>query len=226
VRSNKGFFILGACFFILFICVTKSYSYTINAYAEPGGTISPSGLVTVDPGSDQTFTITPEPGYEIFDVITNSGSVGAVFSYTFTNVTADDTITASFYECAKVLLDWNGGYFFDTVMDAYNYADLVFLTDITLKLVGGTLFEEDLYFDKNISVLLDGGYDCSFQNKYMSTGMPGSLRIGAGSVTVANLGVGAGPGCLPGDPDNFPGIPGHKICYGSGKRIVIQRICC
>ena len=81
---------------------TEGYSYTIDASAEPGGSISPSGLVTVASGADQTFTITPDPGYEVFDVVTgSSGSVGAVSSYTFTNVTADDTITASFYECTQ-----------------------------------------------------------------------------------------------------------------------------
>ena len=188
MRVKRGFLIFGACFLALLILVTESYSYTIDASAEPGGSISPSGLVSVDPGANQTFIITPDPGYEILDVVTNSGSVGAVPSYTFTSVTADDTITASFYECIKIMLDWDGGYLFDTVTDAYNYADSQFLTDITLKLVGGTLFQEDLYFTKDISVLLDGGYDCSFQNKYTSTGMPGSLRIAAGSVPFLTLG--------------------------------------
>ena len=71
-------------------------SYTITATAGAGGSIAPSGAVSVGCGSDQTFTITPDPGYSIADVIVDGSSVGAVGSYTFTNVTANHTIDASF----------------------------------------------------------------------------------------------------------------------------------
>src|SRR5258705_9054473 len=58
--------------------------------------IAPSGAVTVACGSDQSFTITPAACYHIADVLVDGVSVGAVASYTFTNVTADHTIDASF----------------------------------------------------------------------------------------------------------------------------------
>ena len=44
-------------------------NYTITASAGTGGSISPSGNVSVGCGSDQTFTITPDPCYMIADVI-------------------------------------------------------------------------------------------------------------------------------------------------------------
>ncbi|MBW2046205.1 MAG: hypothetical protein JRI96_15205 [Deltaproteobacteria bacterium] len=62
-------------------------AYTITATAGEGGTITPSGTVTVNSGDDQSFTITADAGYQ---------SVGAVSSYTFSNVTRDHTIQASF----------------------------------------------------------------------------------------------------------------------------------
>lgn len=72
-------------------------TYTITATAGIGGTISPSGgAVIVSQGANQTFNISADPSYQISDVLVDGGSVGAVNTYTFTNVTADHTITVSF----------------------------------------------------------------------------------------------------------------------------------
>jgi hypothetical protein len=71
-------------------------SYTITASAGAGGTISPSGAVSVTSGSGKTFAITPNSGYLVSDVAVDGRSVGAVSSYAFTNVTSNHTITASF----------------------------------------------------------------------------------------------------------------------------------
>ena len=71
-------------------------THTITASAGSNGSISPSGSVSVNHGSNQTFTITPDANYHVADVLVDSSSVGAVTSYTFTNVTGDHTISASF----------------------------------------------------------------------------------------------------------------------------------
>jgi hypothetical protein len=70
--------------------------YAINASATQGGTISPQGAVTVYEHRSQTFTIAPVAGFRISDVLIDGMSVGAVASYTFTNITADHTILAVF----------------------------------------------------------------------------------------------------------------------------------
>lgn len=70
--------------------------YSITADAGPNGTITPYGILAVVEGSDQTFDITPDIGYSIEDVVVDGVSVGATTSYTFTNVTADHTISAGF----------------------------------------------------------------------------------------------------------------------------------
>ena len=70
--------------------------YTITPTAGTNGSISPSGAQIVTHGDNITFTITPNPGYSIADVQVDGSSVGAVSSYTFSNVTADHTIVASF----------------------------------------------------------------------------------------------------------------------------------
>ncbi|MHB8780960.1 MAG: beta strand repeat-containing protein [Candidatus Geothermincolia bacterium] len=69
---------------------------TITATAGTGGAIDPEGAISVDHDASQTFTITPDEGYHTADVLVDSGSVGAVASHTFTNVTAAHTIEASF----------------------------------------------------------------------------------------------------------------------------------
>jgi hypothetical protein len=47
-------------------------------------------------GANQKFTITPAAGYRVADVTVDGASVGARTSYTFNNVQAVHTISASF----------------------------------------------------------------------------------------------------------------------------------
>lgn len=71
-------------------------TYTITSTAGTGGSISPSGSVKVNHGANKTFTITPNTGYQILDVMVDNVSKGAIKTYTFTNVTANHTISATF----------------------------------------------------------------------------------------------------------------------------------
>ncbi len=71
-------------------------TYSITATAGANGAISPSGAQTVSYGGSQAFTITPAAGYHVSDVEVDGASVGAVTSYTFSNVAAAHTINANF----------------------------------------------------------------------------------------------------------------------------------
>ena len=75
---------------------TGAGGFTITASAGANGSISPSGAVLVASGASQPFTITPNAGYIVADVLADGVTVGAVTTHTFTNVTADHTISASF----------------------------------------------------------------------------------------------------------------------------------
>jgi hypothetical protein len=68
----------------------------ITASAGSGGSISPSGNVSVNYGNNQLFNITPTAGYRVLNVMVDGLSAGAVTSYTFTGVTGAHTISASF----------------------------------------------------------------------------------------------------------------------------------
>jgi uncharacterized repeat protein (TIGR02543 family) len=71
-------------------------TFTIIASSGIGGSISPSGTVTVNYGADQTFNIVPDVDYSIADVLVDSVSIGPQATFTFTNVTTDHMITATF----------------------------------------------------------------------------------------------------------------------------------
>ncbi|MSN25737.1 MAG: hypothetical protein GJV46_07680 [Geobacter sp.] len=69
---------------------------TINASAGAGGNISPSGVVAVATGSNQIFTITPNTGFSVSDVLVDGVSQGSITTFSFTNVTVNHTISVSF----------------------------------------------------------------------------------------------------------------------------------
>ena len=71
-------------------------THTITASAGAGGSISPSGAISVMDGGNKTFVISRNFGYSIADVLVDGTSVGAVSSYTFTGVAADRTIAVTF----------------------------------------------------------------------------------------------------------------------------------
>jgi len=71
-------------------------TYTIAVDAGTNGSITPSGPETVNCGAERAFAIAANTGYHIVDVLVDGTSVTAVAGYTFTNVTADHTIAASF----------------------------------------------------------------------------------------------------------------------------------
>lgn len=73
-----------------------SSRHSISASCSSNGSISPSGLVKVTNGGSQKFTISPNKGYLIGDVLVDNVSVGAVSTYTFNNVTTSHTFYASF----------------------------------------------------------------------------------------------------------------------------------
>lgn len=71
-------------------------NHKITAAAGANGLISPSGTVGVNYGADQSFTITPNSNYHVLNVVVDGISMGPIATYTFTNVTANHVIQASF----------------------------------------------------------------------------------------------------------------------------------
>lgn len=70
--------------------------YNIMASAGPGGSITPSGNTSVACGGSAAYTITPDAGYHILNVIVDAAFAGPLSSYSFTNITAAHSIQALF----------------------------------------------------------------------------------------------------------------------------------
>ena len=71
-------------------------NYTISSSAGPNGSITPLGDISVDGGSNQSFSISANPSFHIEDVLVDVSSVEAVSNYTFPSVGANHTISATF----------------------------------------------------------------------------------------------------------------------------------
>jgi Concanavalin A-like lectin/glucanases superfamily/Carboxypeptidase regulatory-like domain len=97
--------------------------WIVTATAATGGTINPLGAVPVAPGGSQTFTVSPLPGYRIAGVSVNSSPVGAVASHTLGNVTANQTIAASF--ATSPISGWRYTHFGAAWNNAATSGDLV-----------------------------------------------------------------------------------------------------
>ena len=96
--------------------------YTIKATAGTGGSISPSGSVSVREGRDQTFTITPDKSYAVSNVKIDGKSIGAVKSYTFENVRRPHTIEVIFMKAngnpqTGVFVDVATGSYYEDAVD-------------------------------------------------------------------------------------------------------------
>jgi hypothetical protein len=97
----------------------REVSYTITPAAGWGGTISPSTRVTVPRGGSQMFAIAPDTGYSISSILVDGVPVGAVSSYTFVNVQASHTISATFRQNPPAIVPLCKA---GTAFDAYRYA--------------------------------------------------------------------------------------------------------
>jgi hypothetical protein len=82
-------------------------SITVTASAGSGGTITPAGTVIQNCGGSPAYAITPNAGYHIADVQVDGVSVGALASYTFTNITASHTISAQFASDTQLNVAFN-----------------------------------------------------------------------------------------------------------------------
>lgn len=72
--------------------------YSMVATSGTNGTISPSGITSSLCGTDQTFTIQADPCFAVSDVLVDGVSQGGIGAYTFYNINADHSISASFVQ--------------------------------------------------------------------------------------------------------------------------------
>ena len=162
------------------VSVASPVTYTISAVAGSHGSISPAGNVVVDGGTDSTFTITPDAGYEVSSVLVDGISAGPVSSYTFTNVSASHTITVVFTlvpsTCIADPVLVQMQYPYSTIQSAY--LDIPVGNTETISMQQGE-FSEGLLLNRDVTVTLKGGYDC-----YYTDLPPGTTVISSSATTM------------------------------------------
>ncbi|MEK7096667.1 MAG: fibronectin type III domain-containing protein [Patescibacteria group bacterium] len=79
--------------------ITATFSlktYTVTATAAGGGSINPSGLTTYNYGESGLYTITADAAYILSEIMVDGAPINTTDSYTFQNIVANHTISASF----------------------------------------------------------------------------------------------------------------------------------
>ncbi|MDA3731442.1 hypothetical protein PBV87_08125 [Niameybacter massiliensis] len=101
--------------------IPPTIKYVINASAGANGVITPNGDIEVEKGKVQTFTITPNSGYEVDTILVDGENILLNENrYTFENVQDNHTISATFKEVpiptgtiegeSKMYLGWEESY--------------------------------------------------------------------------------------------------------------------
>jgi len=80
--------------YLLMKLLMQRFDFTV--VASEGGTVTTDHVGEIRYGQRITYTITPDEGYEIADVLINGESIGAVSEYTFKRFKKDQTIEAVF----------------------------------------------------------------------------------------------------------------------------------
>jgi len=119
--SDSGSDLLQQSLMMLF-----SQQFRITASATEGGTITSEGVTKVKYDKTITYTITPDEGYEIKDVLVNGKSVGAVSEYTIKRVKDHHTIEAVFEK-----IKWQNP-FTDVTEADWFYEDIAFVSETGL----------------------------------------------------------------------------------------------
>ncbi len=184
--------------------MTVTATFVINShtvYVNQGshGTITP-GTATVNDGGSQTFTIYPDTGYHIVDVIVDSSSVGAVTSYQFTNMQEDHIITATFAAneyTLTITTIGNGSVTATPATATYHYGDIVQLNAIPNNGWSFNGWSGDTQGTTNTTITIDGNKNIianftqnSYQISFTLTGVDSTgvvLTVDGVGYTVADL---------------------------------------
>jgi len=75
-------------------------TYRITVTAGSGGSVTPSGAVSVEEGGEVTFTILPNAGYELSQLLLDGSAIDLTDTIRIANVSGDHTLYAVFREAA------------------------------------------------------------------------------------------------------------------------------
>ncbi len=208
-------------------------TYYISASASAGGSISPSGLIPIQYGGSQTFTITANPGYSIQNVTVGATSFGPIPTYIYSNVTSNDSIRVYFHQIRNWYVSNSGQDYppndgsislpFRTYAHAMNYAqpgDSI--------IVDNGVFNEPVFLTTGINVR--GSGNTIFPLMFIASG---SSNVSASNLNIYSVhpfnvsgSVNIAPGCSYVTLDNITvvGLTNTGIEFQADSNIVLTNL--
>lgn len=160
--------------------------FTITAFAENGGSITPSGAQNVYAGESKTYSIAPLAGYRVNQVYINNVLQSTQPSYTFSNLNSNQTISVDFLidSCVTqpVRIARPSPIYFNSIQAAYNAA----ISGDVLQIQSKEL-TEILYLNRDVPITLAGGYNCDYSSNNGSTILLGTTYNDSNALTMSNI---------------------------------------
>lgn len=147
-----------------------------------GGTISPdcSSGCLYESGTSVTITANENSGYGFINWNGCASAANNICIITMDNPT---TVTAFFGPCdAPVRLVRTDPIYFSSLQNAYDASQ-----DGDTINIQEAVFYGDIQIDRDISITMRGGYDCTYSNNSGRTTLEGSMTISSGTVTIEGL---------------------------------------
>jgi len=158
------------------------YHLTTSLSPSGGGGLSPdcsTGCI-YDNGTSVTITANENSGYAF---INWSGCDSAANNICVITMDDDKAATALFVSCGDpVRIAGTNPVYFSSLQNAYDASqdgDNIHIQD--------AVFSEDIYIDRDITISLHGGFDCTYYNNSGITTLEGSMTISNGTVTIEGL---------------------------------------
>ncbi len=165
------------------VLLIKQYKLVTAADPQEAGSVSPdcSNICLYDDNTVTTLTATENIGYMFNNWL---GCDFASNNFCTMTMNADKNVTATFIPCPlPVRIAGAVPVYYSTLQEAYDAAidgDIIQSQD--------SVFLEDLYIDRNISVTFEGGYNCDYAISG-ATVLNGNMTISNGTVTMENVQV-------------------------------------
>ena len=161
--------------------LSANFAWPITASAGSGGSISPNGVTNVVTGGSQAYTITANSGFQISSVTVDGSSVGAVSTFTFTNVTASHTIAAAFSAVST-------GSAYPMISGNYleQFGDIANWTNNFAAGIGATYWHSVAV---NATGTIPDGVKTTTSTATFSTGTTGGVQKGTGTINLLSTGT-------------------------------------
>jgi hypothetical protein len=141
--------------------ITVAGKNTITASKEGNGEISPSGEIQIDTNSTQTYVITPNEGYEVNQLTVDGINLGAINSYTFTDIIKNHTISVTFElaeKRVKPISSWTAGIYNPKVSGSNRLMVVMVMGESTPAFFANVVTYGGQLMTKVVDKIQTGGY--------------------------------------------------------------------